>query len=93
MDAVGIQTNLLMLPRIDPRSLGYATRSFLSVWVKGFNYILTNLNSFNELSECLTEANSGPGVHAYDPSVISKCALWNDYILQRSAISFSLMNS
>lgn len=33
MDAVGIQTNLLLLPRIEPRSLGYATHSSLSVWI------------------------------------------------------------
>jgi len=64
MDAVGIQTNLLMLPRIDPRSLGYSTRSSLSVWVEVLNYMLINLNSLNELFECLTEANSGAGVHA-----------------------------
>jgi len=88
MDAVGIQTNLLMLPRIDPRSLGYAARSSLSVWVKVLNYILTNLNLLNELFECLTETNSDAGVHAYDPSVRGKCALWNDYILQGSAVQF-----
>jgi hypothetical protein len=60
----------------------------MSVWVKVLNYTLTNLNSLNEPSECLTEANSGPGVHDYDPSVRGHCTLWNDYILQRSAIQF-----
>jgi hypothetical protein len=88
LDAVGIRTNLLLLPRIEPRSLGYATRSALSVWIEVLNYILTNLYSLNEPSECLTEANAGTAVNGYDPSVHGHSELWHDKVLQRSAIKF-----
>lgn len=93
MNDLGIQTNLLMLPRIEPRSRGYATRSCLSVWVKVLNYILANLNSLKEQHECLTEANSGPGVNAYDPSVrcTGNCGITT--FCNALPDSFSLINS
>lgn len=74
-EAVGIRTNLLLLPRNEPRSLGYATRSSLSVWIEVLNYILTNLYSLNEPSECLTEANASTAVTTLVCTATANCGM------------------